>query len=713
MTRPVDDPALYINREASWLAFNRRVLEEAEDERNPLLERVKFLAISASNLDEFFEVRVAGLMQRIEDGFVDAGPDALSAQEERALIARETHEFVRQQNECWNKKLIPALAREGIRVLELRDLTSEQEEFIDSYCEKEVDPLLTPVTVDPAHPFPRVLNKALCIGLLLKRKRRAAGTYMGVITVPRVLPRLVRLPSKSGIDYIFLADLLTYHATSMYRGYDIVSVASYRVTRNSNLYLEEEESRNLLESVRTELHKRRKGDAVRLEIEAGAHAEIAARLQQTFELDDWQVFYTDGPVNLSRLFNFYELTERPELKFKPFAGRELRLLAKSTNIFDELRKRDILLHHPYDSFDAVVDFIESAAKDPNVVSLKQTIYRTNENSPIVQALISAAAEKEVIAVLELTARFDEASNIRWARSMEDEGVQVYHGVVGLKTHCKLALLVRHDGDGVTRRYVHIGTGNYNPTTARFYTDLSLLTASPQVTSAVHAVFNYLTAYSEASSYSPLTVSPINLAAATLAAIQREAEHARAGRPARIVAKMNALLDKNVVQALYRASEAGVKIELIVRGMCSLRPHLPGISENISVRSIVGRFLEHSRIFYYLNGGQEEIHISSADWMPRNLYERVEVLCPVTDTTLKQRLKDEILAAYLADNTKARFLDRNGRYVRLPRRKDQASFVAQDFLIALAEGTATAADIPEPVDAPFKTSAPKRKQLAAR
>jgi polyphosphate kinase len=713
MSRSLDDPALYINREASWLAFNRRVLEEALDERNPLLERVKFLAITASNLDEFFEVRVAGLLQRIEDGFIDSGPDALSAQQERDLMAKETHEFVQQQYECWNQKLLPALARAGIRVLELKDLTPEQEQFIDDYCEKEVDPLLTPVTVDPAHPFPRVLNKALCIGLLLKRKRRATGTYMGVITVPRLLPRLVRLPSDSGINYIFLADLLTYHAARMYRGYDILSIASFRVTRNSNLYLEEEESRNLLESVRTELHKRRKGDAVRLEIEAGAHSEIAARLQQTFELEDWQVFYTEGPVNLSRLFNFYELTARPDLKFKPFAGRELRLLGKSANIFDELRKRDVLLHHPYDSFDAVVDFIESAAKDPDVVSLKQTIYRTSENSPIVESLISAAAEKEVIVVLELKARFDEASNIQWARSMEDEGVQVYHGLVGLKTHCKIALLVRHDPDGVTRRYAHIGTGNYNPVTSRFYTDLSLLTADPEITSAIHAVFNYLTAYSEAASYSPLSISPIDLASAALAHIQREADHARAGRPAHIIAKMNALLDKNVIQELYRASQAGVKVDLIVRGMCSLRPNLSGISDHISVRSVVGRFLEHSRIFYFANGGDEEIYISSADWMPRNLYERVEVLCPVTEPSLKVRLKDEILAAYLADNVKSRFLDRNGRYVRVPRRKNQQSFSSQDFLMALAEGSVTAADIPAPIEAPFRPTAERRRQLAHR
>ena len=615
------------------------MLEEANDESNPLLERVKFLAISASNLDEFVEVRVAGLLQRIEDGFIDSGPDALSAAQERELIARETHEFVDEQYECLNNKAAAGARKENIRVLDLKNLNPEQEAFIDDYCEKEVDPLLTPVTVDPAHPFPRVLNKALCIALLLKRKRRASGTYMGVITVPRVLPRLVRLPSNTGVDYIFLADLLTYHAASMYRGYEIISAASFRVTRNSNLYLEEEESRNLLETVRGELHKRRKGDAVRLEIDADVHTEIARRLQQTFELEDWQVFYTQGPVNLSRLFNFYELTARPDLKFKPFVARELRLPPNSSNIFEELRKRDILLHHPFDSFDAVVDFIETAAHDPEVISAKQTIYRTSRDSPIANALITAAnKEKEVIAVLELQARFDEASNIQWARTMEDEGVQVYHGLVGLKTHCKLCLLVRRDPDGVTRRYAHIGTGNYNPTTSRFYTDVSLLTASPQVTAAVHAVFNYLTAYSEAPSYAPLTVSPVDLATSTLALIQREIEHAKAGRPAGIIAKMNALLDKNVIQMLYRASQAGVRIDLSIRGMCSLRPGVPGVSDNITVRSVVGRFLEHSRIFYFENAGDDEVYISSADWMPRNLYERVEVMCPLLDPVLKQRVK---------------------------------------------------------------------------
>ena len=389
MNRSVSDPSLYINREASWLAFNRRVLEEANDENNPLLERVKFLAISASNLDEFFEVRVAGLLQRIEEGYIDAGPDALSAQQERELIVQETHEFVQEQYDCWNNKLIPALAQENIRVLDLKDLDSEQEAFIDAYCEKEVDPLLTPVTVDPAHPFPRVLNKALCIALLLKRKRRASGTYMGVITVPRVLPRLVRLPSQTGIDYVFLADLLTYHAATMYRGYEIVSAASFRVTRNSNLYVEEEESRNLLESVRTELHRRRKGDAVRLEIDASANAEIARRLQQTFELEDWQIFHTQGPVNLSRLFNFYEI-ERPELKYKRLVPRELRLPPSSPNIFAELRKRDILLHHPYDSFDAVVDFDEQSPT-PGVQRITYAVTRNARHRLVVATVAEPVA----------------------------------------------------------------------------------------------------------------------------------------------------------------------------------------------------------------------------------------------------------------------------------------------------------------------------------
>src|SRR2546422_2282377 len=696
----LDDPGYYINRESSWLAFDWRVLEEAQDDQNPLLERVKFLSISASNLDEFFEVRVAGLVQQLEDGYTDAGPDGLTLLEERELVNRQTHEFVEEQYLCWNEKLRPALAEKGIRVLGLHELDSKANEFIAEYCEKELDPLLTPVTVDPAHPFPRVINKALCVAFLLRRRRRSALTYTGVVTVPRALPRLVRLPSEGTDDFIFLADLVAWHASRMYHGYDIVSSAAFRVTRNSNLYLQEEESRSLLESVRSELHNRRKGDAVRLEIEADADPEIIDRLRTVFELEPWQVFSVNGPVNLSRLFNIYEQTAHPELKFKPFVPRELRLTSKSKDLFEELRRHDVLLHHPFDSFDAVVSFIEAAAEDDRVLSLKQTLYRTSEHSLIVPALISAAEKKEVTAVVELKARFYEASNIRWSRDLEDAGVQVFHGLVGLKTHCKLSLLVRRDPDGVTRRYAHLGTGNYNAATARIYTDLSLLTADPEITAAVHDVFSFLTAYAEHPNYAPLLVAPLDLAEHCLALINREAEHARRGLPARIIAKMNALLDKNIIMALYRASQAGLEIDLIVRGMCALRPGIRGVSDNIRVRSVVGRFLEHSRIFFFANGGQEEVYLGSADWMPRNLYDRVEVMFPLKDAMLRDRVKHEILDSYLADKLKSRILKRDGSYVRSWQAQGKrrpptgtAAFGAQDFLIALAEGKQMLASIP--------------------
>src|SRR3977135_2922267 len=576
MARPsLDNPAYYLNRDTSWLAFNRRVLGEAEDENNPLLERLKFLAISASNLDEFFEIRVAAMVQQIEDGYNEAGPDGLTLVERRDALARLTHEFVDDQYECWNSRLRPALAENGIRVLSMHELHPPAQRFVEQYCEKELDPLLTPVTVDPTHPFPRVINKALCLGFLLRRRRRSALTYTGVVSVPRALPRLVRLPSDTTTDFIFLADLVAHHAVRMYRGYDIVSSAPFRVTRNSNLYLQEEEARSLLESVRAELHNRRKGDAVRMEIEADADPEIIERLRTVFELEAWQVFPVNGPVNLSRLFNIYEQTQRPDLKYRSFAPRELRLTAKSKDLFEELRRHDIILHHPYDSYDAVVSFIQSAAQDERVLSIKQTLYRTSEHSLIVPSLMSAAAHKEVTAVVELKARFDEDSNIRWARDLEDAGVQVFHGLVGLKTHCKLSLLVRRDPDCLTRPYAHLGTGNFHDTTAKIYTDLSLLTADPEITGAVHDVFSFLTAYAEHPNYGPLLVAPLDLAEKSMSLIEREAEYARHGREARIIAKMNALLDKNVIQALYRASQAGVEVDLIVRGICALRPGIRG------------------------------------------------------------------------------------------------------------------------------------------
>jgi polyphosphate kinase len=706
MVRPGNDsPTAFINREESWLNFNWRVLEEAEDPLNPLLERVKFLAISASNLDEFFEIRVGGLLQQLEDGYNATTPDGLTMVEERELLNRLTHEFVEEQYACWNERLRPELARQGIRVLSIEQLNDDVLAYVDEYCERELDPLLTPVTVDPAHPFPRVINKALCVALLLRRRRRSSLTYTGVVTVPRSLPRLVRLPSQGTIDFISLADLVTYHAGRMYHGYDIVSSSAFRVTRNSNLYLQEEESRNLLESVRAELHNRRKGDAVRMEIESNADPEIIERLRTVFELDRWQVFPVNGPVNLSRLLNIYDQAARPELKFRNFAPRELRLTAKSRDLFEELRQHDILLHHPFDSYDAVVSFIKSAAEDERVLSIKQTLYRTSEHSLIVPSLIAAAGRKEVTAVVELKARFDEDSNIRWARDLQDAGVQVFHGLVGLKTHCKLSLLVRRDPDGAIRSYAHLGTGNYNTTTARIYTDLSLLTADPEITGAVHDLFSFLTAYAEHPNYEPLLVAPLDLAEKSIGLIEREAAHARAGRGGRIIAKMNSLLDKDLVQSLYRASQAGVEVDLIVRGICSLRPGIRRLSDRIRVRSIVGRFLEHSRIYYFENGGDSEVYVGSADWMPRNLHERVEVLFPLRNPLLRDRVLHEILAAYLADNVKARFLQRDGRYlrpwqsVRGRSRKPptgRAAFNAQEFLVALAEGKGTPDLIPAPI-----------------
>jgi len=730
MAKAKDQQSPFLGRDESWLSFNRRVLEEAQDDSNPLLERVKFLAITASNLDEFVEIRVASILQRIEDGYAEPTPDGLTLEQSLAAITDDIHDFVAEQGQCWNKQLQPALRAAGVRVLTWDEMGEPARKAATDFYQREADPLLTPITIDPRHPFPRVLNKALCIALLLRSKRKAStGPVLGVVTVPRALPRLVPLPSPSGThDFIFLHDLIERHAAGMYRGYEILSKAAFRVTRNSNLYFQEEESRTLLETVRSELHNRRKGDAVRLEIEQAAGPEIVDRLRINFELEESQVYRTNGPVNLSRLMNLYSDSPRPDLKYQPFVPHELRLNRKSTDLFDELRHRDILLHHPYDSYDGVVGFIQAAAKDPDVVSIKQTLYRTSADSPIFQALTEAAQSKEVTVVVELTARFDEASNIRWARDLEDAGVQVFHGIVGLKTHCKLALLVRRDPDGVMRRYGHLGTGNYNPQTARFYTDLSMLTSDAPITASMHAVFNYLTAHSESDDYSPLLVAPLTLAQGFIGLIHREMDHAAAGRPARIIAKMNSLLEPSVIQALYDASKAGVEIDMIVRGICSLRPGVKGLSENIRVTSIIGRFLEHSRIFYFENGGKEEIYCGSADWMPRNLFERCEVVFPVHDAQICGRIRNEILAAYLADTVKARRLDEAGIYHRV---RDLGNglpvFSSQDFFIQVAEGKASAEDIPaiehgkhhaekhsaetHPAEKPARKTAAKQKSAA--
>jgi polyphosphate kinase len=682
--------SLFFGRDESWMLFNRRVLEEAEDASNPLLERVKFLAITASNLDEFIEIRVASLLQHIEDGFNEPQRADEGGQTPQQRLDRLTvilHEFVEAQYACWNDQLRPALRAQNIHLLNWRELDDRARAYALDFYETQVDPLLTPVTIDPSHPFPRVLNKALCIALLLRSKRSSRTgppppAALGVVTVPRALPRLIPLPSAEGrIDFIMLHKLIESQVERMFRGYEVLARAPFRVTRNSNLYLQEEESRSVLESVRAELHNRRKGDAVRMEIENSAPEEIVERLRTNFELEPTQVFRTKGPVNLLRLMNLSSEVARPDLKFAGFHGRKLHLSPKSSNLFDELRTKDILLHHPFDSYATVEEFVESAVADPAVLSMEQTLYRTSEASPLFTALTEAAQSKEVTVVVELMARFDEASNIRWAREMEDAGVGVYHGILGLKTHCKLAMVVRRDPDGVVRRYAHLGTGNYNSVTARFYTDISLLTSRPEITSAAQAVFRYLTAKAESESYTPLLVAPLTLAPTILQLIARERDNARAGKPAAIVAKMNAMLERATIEALYEASQAGVEIDLIVRGICSLRPGVKGVSEHIRVRSIVGRYLEHSRIFSFANGGHPEVYCGSADWMPRNLFERCEVVFPVADPALSARLRDEILGAYLKDNVKARLLQPDGSYIRAP--KDGPAFSAQDRLMELS------------------------------
>ncbi len=676
----------HFNREASWLAFNERVLDEAADPGNRLLERVRFLAIVARNLDEFFEVRVAGLLQQAEAGVDEQGPDGLSPDEQLAFIARAAHAQVERQYRIWNESLLPALWKAGVRIRSLGDLTAWQREFLDRYSERELLPVLTPVTIDPAHPFPRVGNKILCFAVLLEG---ADERRLGVVSVPRVLPRLVRLPDGEGYDVAFLADLVQERLPDLFRGQRVIDSAAFRVTRNSNLYVDDDEADNLLAALESELKNRRKGDVVRLEVDAGASAEIVEQLRATFELFESQVYRVNGPVNLYRVMQLAD-APRTDLKDDPHTPVEHPYAEETDTLLAEIRRGDVLVHHPFESFTPVVHFVQAAACDPRVLAIKQTLYRTNDDSAIVRALVEAAEMgKEVTAVVELKARFDEETNIRWARRLEDAGVTVVYGLVNLKTHCKMSLLVRREDDGV-RRYVHLGTGNYNQATARLYTDLSLFTVDPAITQDVAEVFNVLTSLSPKPALRRLLVAPFDLLAGTLMLIEREAEHALAGRPARIVAKMNALTDRAVIDALYDASQAGVEIDLVVRGVCGLRPGVPGLSDRIRVTSIVGRFLEHSRIFSFENGGSPEVWLGSDDWMERNLRRRVEVLFPVQDPRVKERIRCEILSAYLADRAAARRLAPDGAYVRL-RRHGEPNFSAQEALGRLARG--------EPIEVP--------------
>jgi polyphosphate kinase len=661
VSSPFDDPALYVNRELSWLEFNERVLEEAKDAKNPLLERLKFLCIVASNLDEFFEVRVAGLKQQRQSNVSAPGPDAMSPSEQLAAISARVRQMVDDQYRLWNEELVPLMEQNHVFFLPYDELTKEEKQYYTKYFEKSVYPVLTPLAVDPVHPFPQLLNKSLNVAVELEGAE--LNTNLAVVQVPRILPRL--LPYKAGekgtYRYIFIGNLIQAHVGSLFHGVNVKGAYQFRVTRNSDLYLDEEETVNLLKAIELELRKRNRGNAVRLEVQEDCPPHIAEQLLQTFSLTDDDLYRVDGPINFPRLMPVISEVDRPDLKFRPFVPAIVSP-GDHEDIFAQIRRKPILIHHPYESFQTVLDFIEQAAEDPNVLAIKQTLYRTSGDSAIVASLAEAAESgKQVTVVIELKARFDEAANIKWARTLQEAGVHVVYGIVGLKTHAKLALVVRREEDGI-RRYAHLGTGNYHPSTAKLYTDLGLLTCDPDLTNDSAELFNWLTGVSVFPELKKIKAAPKALHDFVISTIDREAEFARNGKPASIFAKVNSLVDPEVIEALYRASQAGVKIRLIIRGVCCLRSKIPGVSDNITVRSVVGRFLEHSRIYRFENGGHPEVYLASADWMARNFFRRVETCFPIEDPDLRAHI-DWILETYWRDNVRAREQGLGPNYAR--------------------------------------------------
>jgi polyphosphate kinase len=691
-TGPEVDPATkaaYFNRELSWLAFDRRVLEQAQSERHPLLERVRFLTIVSSNLDEFFEIRVAGLMQQMDSGVTEPGPDGLSPREQLRRVHSVVASLVDEQHRTWQEQLVPALTEQGIHIRTAADLSEAELNWVRAYFREQVYPVLTPLALDQAHPFPQLGNKTLNVVVSLEIDPPVDATtqpIVAILPVPRILPRLVAIApaTRRGPQrYIFLSEIIKLCAGELFPGYRLKAAHAFRVTRNSDLYIDEEEAENLLKKIEDELRNLRRGAAVRLEIEEGVGDDIFGTLCGHLDLSHEYVFRLRGPLNLLRLQSLADL-DRPDLKFAPFEPVNRSPLRDPSAVWETIRNQDVLLHHPYDSFTPVVDFVEQAARDPQVFAIKQTLYRTSGDSPIVRALIEASRNgKQVTALVELKARFDEANNIQWAKQLEEAGVHVLYGLVGHKTHCKLCLVVRLEGQTM-KHYAHLGTGNYNQRTARFYTDLSLFTSSPSLTRDIAQLFNTLTGLGRSPSFRHLLVAPYNLHRRLLELIAREAENAKAGKPARVVAKMNALVDKAVIDALYLASQAGVKVDLIVRGICCLVPGLPGLSENIRVRSVVGRYLEHARVYYFQNdGGEPAIYAGSADWMPRNFFRRVEVVFPVTDPVLRAWVTEEMLATELRDNVNAQELQANGSYARPAKAKGERAFSAHDHFMRLA------------------------------
>lgn len=672
-SRPrITDPSLYINRELSWLDFNERVLEEARDPSVPLLDRLKFLAISASNLDEFFEVRVAGLQAQLYDNLEpqDYPPDQMSPLMQLTEISRRAHDFVARQYATWTEQIRPELADHGLIICDAEDLTPQRNLFLDHYFQTQVYPVLTPLAIDPAHPFPHLHNKSLNLILRIEAIGQEQPRQLyAVLQVPSVLSRLVPLPEEGDGKrrFVLLEKVIAPRLDAVFGGFKVANRVAFRVTRNSDLTIQENEVKtSLLSTIQENLRQRKWGAAVRLEISERADDGFLAQLQTApaLDLDDRDVYKVPGPVDLTCLLAIYKLDGFRELKEPPYEPQMPTALANRANVFAAIREQDILVHHPYESFGAVVQFIEQAAEDPNVLAIKQTLYRTAEDNPIINALARAAENgKQVTAMVELQARLDEENNIVKARMLQKAGVHVVYGMVGLKTHCKAALVVRRDHDGI-RRYVHLGTGNYNPATARLYTDLSFFTAKPDFGEDASALFNLLTGYSYGTDWRKLIVAPMELADRLIQLIDRERRHAEAGLPAHIIAKMNALVDPAAIQALYAASQAGVRIDLIVRGICCLRPGVPGVSENIRVISIVDKFLEHSRITYFQNGDKPEVFLASADWMPRNFRRRVELMFPIEEPRLLYRVVEGILGLALSDNVKARYLQPDGTYARV-------------------------------------------------
>jgi polyphosphate kinase len=680
----------FLPRELGMLEFNRRVLAQAEDRRAPTLERLRFLCIVSSNLDEFFEIRVAEVKEKIKLGKEIEISGEMPASDVFAAVSERAHGLVADQYRVLNEEVFPALAGDGVLFLSEPQWTREQRAWLREYFVREMMPLLTPIGLDPAHPFPRVLNKSLNLAVQLEGTD-AFGRSSGkaIVQAPRLLPRVIRLPeSIAGAAYAFvlLTSVLQAFVDTLFQGMSVLGSWPFRVTRNSDLWLDEEEIKNMRIALQGELPQRHFGDSVRLEIDGQMPAGMEQFLLEQFELSPPDLYRVDGPVNLVRLMQIPDLVDMPELKYRPFSPGVPRPLDKGADLFRAMRRGDILLHHPFQSFNPVIDFLEQAVEDPDVVAIKQTVYRTGTDSVLMQYLIDAAQRgKEVTVVVELLARFDEEANLNWAAKLEEVGAHVVYGVVGYKTHAKMSLVVRREG-GALRRYVHLSTGNYHPRTARLYTDFGLFTADEKICEDVNEVFKQLTGLGRARRLNHLWISPFTLHDRMLAAIRNEAAHARAGKPAHIIAKMNALLEPKVIEALYKASQAGVRIDLVIRGVCALRPGIPGLSDNIRVRSVVGRFLEHSRIFYFLNDGAEDVYIASADWMERNFFRRIELCLPLLERKIKQRVIKEGLRPYLADNSEAWEMDADGNY-RLRRPRGRLPRSAQEQLLAMLATTA--------------------------